>query len=358
MEGQRVRETLLTRAREMAPQAADLVLLQIGLDARVFGQRDAGHPARATLEHRERGDDEEVRTSGLFDPIRVRRLIEEEMRQPARPRRQRLPRRLLGRDMHHRKAIPLPGRRDHGGGGLRREGWNVSTVERAVLAHELDEVRALREPRLDPRIGLLRSLERGDREAELGAVAARRRGQRAGRQQIRAGGDPSLGLGSAQAGRHPMVREHVDLGGHAELERPREGRSEGVHVAVDQSGDQGPALPGHGPCPLRSLEPFAHRGNGAPLHQHVRLLEHLLAVEDPHASIQGRIGLRHERRRHPSKDHHHRADPSSILFDCKSHRYSPSALAAAGTASATWINRRSSLRRGDTRAKQGPGIRR
>ncbi len=170
---------------------------------------------------------------------------------------------------------------DRGAQRPRVERRDVHAVGAAVVVHDLDVVRAFGDARVDERLRGLWHGQRGDADAVLGAVAARRGDQRTRGEQVRPARYVAGRLLRAQRVREVRIGEHVQLGRHAEHQRIAQCIAERVRVRVDQAGQQRLPRRVHDLRIRGWRDGRTDLGDPAVAHEHARALDHAGAVEHP-----------------------------------------------------------------------------
>jgi hypothetical protein len=274
-----------------------------GRDARVARERRAWRHAvgaradgAATRggEHRERRDSEGATSLHQRREARVAGRVEHQVREAARAGVDGGARRAQIADVHDGQPVaPARG----GDGRAQRRGverGEAAAVEVPVVEDDLDPVGALGEPRVDERLRRVGGGERGDRHPVLGAVAARCGDERAGGEHVGARRGAPVALLRAPRRRLPVVGEHVQLGRHAEGERGARRVAPGMHVRVDEAGEERAPAPVDHRGTGRGDEAGRHLCDAAAGDEHVARRVHALPVEQAHLSEEHRrrVGAR------------------------------------------------------------------
>jgi hypothetical protein len=128
---------------------------------------------------------------------------------------------------------------DGRGKGLAIEGGTVEAESAAIVLDQLDVVGAFGDAGIDERLGILGPGERGDRDPELGAVAAGGGDESAGGAQVGATEAFAGVLLRAHDGGHRLKGEHIEVGRDSEGQGGLEvfGRLN-VGVGIDEAGEE------------------------------------------------------------------------------------------------------------------------
>jgi hypothetical protein len=210
--------------------------------------------------------------------------------------------------------------RQQGGDARRIEGGEVDmlAVAVAVVEHELDEVRTLLNAAFHHSRGIGWGIEGVQRNAELGAVAALGGDQGTGRPDVRQCAVGERLAVAAVVGQCRRRTEHVDRAGDAEAQHLRPRLAPGVHVGVDQAGQQGAAAAADFGGVAHLGEALGDGGDAAVAHQHVGARPDAVAVEHPRLAdhedarraaarirrIAARRRCRHPQQRHQQRRRH------------------------------------------------------
>jgi hypothetical protein len=212
----------LEREREVACRTRPLreatleVLGVFGADVRrelrVFGDLRAAVAISDGLENRQRRHHERLVAEDELREVRVRRPVDEQVCETVGAGVDRVARAGEVADMHDCQLVAgVCGidQRLHRRLVDRRE---LDSVRVAVVVDDLDVVRAFRDSRVDPRLGLGRRRERGDRHAVLRTVPLRRGREDAGRAEVGGLAAGGRAVERAKLGGRLGVGEHVEHG--------------------------------------------------------------------------------------------------------------------------------------------------
>ena len=185
-------------------------------NGRVPRQCVATAPARDTLEHRKRRDCKGMMRRHKPAKARIRRAVNEKVRQAIRPRLDSLARVLQRADVHYREFLARMGGGDHRLQCLLAKRREIKPECLAIVIDNLDVVRAFGDACVHKGLCLLRRGQRRNGQPIFCAVTAGRRHQGPRRTKV---GDVRAFFSRnylSDVSEHGITHEHVELRRNAE----------------------------------------------------------------------------------------------------------------------------------------------